>query len=62
MTAPNTNVEKQTKRHFGPIAGISLALAAAVAAGIYFTAMDEVENDAAAADGTPAAVEEMADS
>ncbi len=26
MSAPDTNIEKQTKRHIGPLGGIALAL------------------------------------
>ncbi|MEO0390614.1 MAG: hypothetical protein AAF218_06690 [Pseudomonadota bacterium] len=31
MTAPDTNIDKQTKRHFPPLLGIALAVIAAVA-------------------------------
>lgn len=27
MSSPNTNIEKQTKRHRGPLAGFAIALA-----------------------------------
>lgn len=61
MSAPQTNLEKQEKRHWGPIAGITLALIVAVAAAVYFIGADEVENDAVDPDGTPDAVIEQAD-
>ena len=32
MSAPDTNIDKQTKRHAGPLVGIALAVVVAVAA------------------------------
>ena len=32
MSAPDTNIEKQQRRHFGPLWGITLVLVVAVAA------------------------------
>ncbi len=46
MTAPDTNIERQRRRHWGPIVGIVLALAVAVVAGFYFTGADPVATDA----------------
>lgn len=51
MSAPQTNLEKQERRHWGPIAGISLALVAAAFYAVFFLAADEVENDAVEPDG-----------
>ncbi len=31
MTAPNTNIEKQTRRHRGPLIGMGLGIAAVLA-------------------------------
>jgi hypothetical protein len=36
MTPPDTNLEKQKRRHRGPLIGISLAVAFAVGAFIYW--------------------------
>lgn len=50
MSAPETNVEKQAKRHRGPLVGIILALVVAVGAAIFFTGADDIaEEDAASA-------------
>lgn len=38
MTAPDTNVEKQTRRHKGPLAGMPLAIAIAAAVFVGFLA------------------------
>jgi len=59
MSAPQTNLETQEKRHWGPIVGITLALTVAAVAAIYFLAAPAVENDAADPDGTPSAVSEQ---
>ncbi|SLN23495.1 hypothetical protein [Pseudooctadecabacter jejudonensis] len=61
MSAPQTNLEKQEKRHWGSLGGITIAVLAAVAAGVYFFAAPPVEGDAADPDGTPEAVMEQAD-
>ena len=54
MSAPDTNIEKQKRRHFAPLWGIGSAL---VIAGIAMFAVPlwspEVENDAAATTGAP---------
>ena len=50
MTAPNTNVEKQAKRHRGPLFGIIAAIIVALFAAYFFTGADDVaEEDAASA-------------
>ncbi len=48
MTAPNTNVEKQTRRHKGSLGGIALAIALAiiVIAGLFFWSTPEATTDA----------------
>ena len=49
MTAPNTNVEKQAKRHRGPLVGIILAVVVAASAAYFFAGSDELnEGDATA--------------
>ncbi|MEL6957621.1 MAG: hypothetical protein AAGL89_01560 [Pseudomonadota bacterium] len=60
MSSPDTNLDKQKSRHWGPLIGIAVALAAAVIAMVYFISADPVSNDAADPDGTPAAVEDAA--
>lgn len=47
MTAPNTDVEKQAKRHAGPLIGISIGLIVVIVLFVVFTGNDEVaEEDA----------------
>ena len=62
MSAPQTNLEKQERRHRGPLIGIAVALIIAVLAAVYFLGAGEVQDDAADPDGTPAAVESEATS
>jgi hypothetical protein len=52
MSAPNTNVEKQAKKHSGPLYGIigGLALAAILLVALLFFVTDSEEG--AAADGS----------
>lgn len=45
MTAPQTDVEKQAKRHRGPLVGIVLVLIVALAAAFFFAGTDEVAQD-----------------
>jgi len=53
MTAPDTNVEKQAKRHRGPLIGMIVALGVALAAAVFFTGADGIaEEDAASAAAT----------
>lgn len=61
MSASNTDLEKQQRRHWGPLAGITLALCVAAAAAVFFIGAPAVPNDAADPDGTPAAVEAIAE-
>lgn len=53
MSAPETNVEKQTRRHKGPLVGIAVAIAVVIAALVVISMIsgnDEVPEEAAAAD------------
>jgi len=57
MTAPDTNVKKQAKRHVGPLIGIAFAVGVALVLLIWFmgrTVSDVPETE----QPTPAAVEE----
>lgn len=56
MSSPNTNIEKQTKRHWGPLVGIALCTALALSLFVYFqsTALKNNPNSQAA----PTIVEE----
>ena len=50
MSAPETNVEKQTRRHRGPLVGIAVAIVLAVAALVVVSMLsgtDEVPEEAA---------------
>nr|WP_323776888.1 hypothetical protein [Amylibacter sp.] len=48
MSAPETNIEKQTKRHFGPLMGMTSVVLAAVVVMLALTYMsdDVSEQDA----------------
>lgn len=47
MSAPDTNTEKQARRHRGPLIGILVAVIVAGFAAVYFTGADDlVEEDA----------------
>lgn len=48
MTAPDTNVDRQVKRHKGPLFGIVLALIVAIVAAFYFTGTDDISEENAA--------------
>ncbi len=61
MSASETNLDQQKRRHWGPLAGIALALGVAVVAGVFFIGAPPVADDAADPDGTPVAVEQMSD-
>lgn len=53
MSAPETNVEKQTRRHKGPLVGIAVAIAVVIAALVVISMIsgnDEVPEEAAAVD------------
>lgn len=52
MSAPETNVEKQTRRHKGPLLGIAVSIVLAIAALVVISMVsgtDEVPEEAAAA-------------
>jgi hypothetical protein len=51
MTAPDTNIEKQKRRHWGPLIGIGfvLAFAGLLFVGFFGTQTELVEEDPAAA-------------
>ena len=36
MSAPQTNIEKQTKRHIGPLVGMAVAVAVAIIVAIWW--------------------------
>ena len=57
MTAPDTNVEKQAKRHKGPLIGIVAVLIAAGIFAVFFAGSDDLNEDASVE-----ATEEAADS
>ena len=46
MTAPDTNTEREAKRHSPALLGILVAVLIAGAAGLVMTSWGEVENDA----------------
>lgn len=54
MTAPNTNIEKQRKRHRGPLIGISVGLAFVACIAFFAIVWPGIPLDEqAAADGVP---------
>lgn len=52
MSAPDTNLEKQARRHSPSLYGIALALIAAALAAFFFVAWDGVADDEQAAPAT----------
>lgn len=54
MSAPDTNIEKQTRRHKGSFWGLALALIIATAAAVYFLGWTGVPGDEQAAPATVA--------
>ncbi|WP_224816396.1 hypothetical protein [Hasllibacter sp. MH4015] len=58
MSAPDTNIERQTKRHTPSIWGISIALIAAAIAAVFFMMWTGTEGEDQAA---PAAVPAVSD-
>lgn len=58
MSASETNLDKQKRRHWGPLAGISMALILAGSAIFLFSGAAPLAEDAEAAEGTPLATGE----
>lgn len=43
MSAPHTNIEKQQRRHIGPLMGMAFAVLVVVALGIWWATADQRE-------------------